>query len=134
MAAEIVQFPKRIKKPNVVKSLDLQHCWDSRLQNPYLNSLYKSELSYAERWYLHAVHCLNFDKEDHPLMSVLLNPSDYMLNLLYTCVNNDLKIQLKALESIHLPNPYAMTADYNIRRLNKWKTKWECLINYRDRL
>ncbi len=134
MAAEIVQFPKTPKKVNFVKSIDLQHCWDPRLQNPYLNSLFKSEISYAERWYLQVMHYLNFEEINHPLVKILLNNNDYTLNLLLLCVNKDLKIQLSAVENNILPGPYTMAAEYNISRLNKWKKKWEGLIKYRDQL
>lgn len=134
MTAKIVQFPKKTLSLNFVKSIDLQHCWDRRLQNPYLNSLYKSEISYAERWYLQVVHHLNFDELEHPLVKILLNHSDYTLNLLLSSVTNDLKIQLAALESNNLPNPYTMSAEYNVNRLNKWKNKWTGLIKYRDQL
>lgn len=134
MAAQIVQFPKIPKKVNSVKSIDLQHCWDSRLQNPYLNSLYKSEISYAERWYMQVVHYLNFEEHEHPLVKILLNHSDYTLNLLSLCVGKDLKIQLSAIENNILPGPYTMAAEYNISRLNKWKIKWDGLIKYRDQL
>jgi hypothetical protein len=131
MAAEIYPFPKRQPNLAIVKSIDLQHCWDRRLQNPFLNSLYKSEVSYAERWYLQVVHQLNFE-ESHPLVNTLLNPKDYTLNLLLDCVNKDLKIHLNVLNHDRLLSHYAMVADYNVRRLNKWKLKWECLIKHRD--
>lgn len=132
MAAEIFQFPKRQPELGISKSIDLQHCWDRRLNNPYLNSLYKTEISYAERWYLQVTHHLNFEEVDHPLVNILLNQHDYTLNLLLLCVSSDLKIQLNALSSDRLQNQYALIADYNIRRLNKWKKKWECLIKFRD--
>jgi hypothetical protein len=134
MTAKIVQFPKKTPSLNFVKSIDLQHCWDRRLQNPYLNSLYKSEISYAERWYLQVVHHLNFDELEHPLVKILLNHSDYTLNLLLSSVSKDLTIQLAALEANNLPNPYTMSAEYNVSRLNKWKNKWTGLIKYRDQL
>jgi hypothetical protein len=96
--------------------------------------LYKSEISYAERWYLQVVHHLNFDELEHPLVKILLNHSDYTLNLLLAAVSQDLKIQLTALEVDNLPNPYTMSAEYNVNRLNKWKNKWVGLIKYRDQL
>jgi len=134
MTAKIVQFPKKPQRLDFVKSIDLQHCWDIKLQNPYLNSLYKSEISYAERWYLQVVHHLNFEEVEHPLVKILLNQKDYTLNLLLTDVTKDLTVQLSALEFDNLPNPYVMGAEYNVSRLNKWKNKWTGLIKYRDQL
>lgn len=132
MAAEIYQFPKKQPKLSVVRSIDLQHCWDRRLNNPYLNSLYKTETSYVERWYLQVTHHLRLEELDHPLINSLMNRNDYTLDLLLTCCNNDLKIQLSAVDASLAGSVFSMAADYNVGRLNKWKKKWEGLIKHRD--
>ena len=134
MAAEIYPFPKRQTRQAVAKSIDLQHCWDRRLNNPYLNSLYKGEISYAERWYLQVVHHLNLEEIDHPLVNLLLNKQDYTLNLLLMCVEHDLKIHINTIDKLNIGNHYTMAAEYNIRRLNRWRTKWQGLIKYRENL
>jgi hypothetical protein len=131
MPAEIVPFPKKSIKLQTIKSIDLRHCWDYRLQNPYLNTLYRSEVSYAERWYLQARRYLCLHQLDHPIIATLLNKSDYTLNILINSVNDDLRLQLKAMET---SDCYVMISNYNITRLSKWRKKWQGLVNYRDQL
>ena len=60
MAAEIIQLPDR-RRHNRVRSVDLHFCWDSRLNNPFLNKLFKEEVCYVERWYLQTTHLLNVE-------------------------------------------------------------------------
>ncbi len=127
MSAEIIPFPKTIKLKRV-KSVDLYHCWDCRLDNPLLNSLYKPEVSYAERWYLQTVHLLNMELIEHPLIAILMS-KDSMLELLLELIEKDLEIQKKFIE-----NDTTLTTDYNIIRLHKWQVKFQGLLQYRRRL
>mgnify|MGYP003349373716 FL=1 len=71
MAAEIIQFPKK-QEYKKYKSVDLYHCWDSSLNNPLLNSIFKEETSYVERWYLQVVHLLNIEETEHPILKLIL--------------------------------------------------------------
>jgi hypothetical protein len=125
MSAEIIPFPKKIKLQRI-KSVDLYHCWDRRLDNPLLNSLFKQEVCYVERWYLQTVHLLNMELEDHPLLVSLM--SDTTLDLIIELVEKDLKIQKESSQDDTL------TTDYNLIRLNKWLVKFQGLRQYRLRL
>lgn len=125
MSAEIIPFPKKIKLQRI-KSVDLYHCWDRRLDNPLLNSLFKQEVCYVERWYLQTVHLLNMELEDHPLLVSLM--SDTTLDLIIELIEKDLKIQKE------LSDDSTLTTDYNLIRLNKWLVKFLGLLQYRHRL
>lgn len=125
MSAEIIPFPKKIKLQRI-KSVDLYHCWDRRLDNPLLNSLFKQEVCYVERWYLQTVYLLNMEQVEHPLLVSLM--SDTTLDLIIELIEKDLKIQKDLTEDSTL------TTDYNLIRLNKWLVKFQGLQQYRRRL
>ncbi len=126
MSAEIIPFPKKIKLKRI-KSVDLYHCWDRRLDNPLLNSLFKEEVSYVERWYLQTVHLLNMELIDHPLIVSLMY--DNTLDLLVELIEKDLEIQKQFLN-----DDTSLTTDYNLIRLTKWLIKFQGLLQYRHRL
>lgn len=128
MSAEIIPFPKKIQLKRS-KSVDLYHCWDRRLDNPLLNSLYKQEVSYAERWYLQTVHLLNMEQVDHPLIVSLFSNEDNTLTLLVELIEKDLTIQKESVD-----NDTTLSTDYNLIRLNKWLIKFQGLQQYRRRL
>ena len=127
MSAEIIPFPKKIKLRRI-KSVDLYHCWDRRLDNPLLNSLFKQEVSYVERWYLQTVHLLNMELVDHPLIELLMSLDDTTLDLLVDLIEKDLTIQKSVADDVTL------ATDYNLIRLNKWLVKFQGLQQYRRRL
>lgn len=129
MAAEIIPFPKKDKPLKVAKSLDLYYCWDNRLNNPLLNSIFKPETSYVERWYLQTQHLLNSEDIDHPVVKLLLSDKDNTLNLLIEDTEKDLAVQRYFAD---VSNHDA--AQTNVLRLNRWLTKWQCLLRYRQRL
>ena len=125
MSAEIIPFPKKIKLKRI-KSVDLYHCWDRRLDNPLLNSLFKPEVSFVERWYLQTVHLLNMELTEHPLIVSLM--TDNTLDLLVELIEKDLAIQKSVEDDVTL------STDYNLIRLNKWLIKFQGLQQYRRRL
>jgi hypothetical protein len=128
MSAEIIPFPKKIKLQRT-KSVDLYHCWDRRLDNPLLNSLFKTEVSFVERWYLQTVHLLNMEQVNHPLIQALMSTEDATLDLLIELIEKDLAIQKDCTNS-----DTTLTTDYNLIRLNKWLVKFRGLQQYRRRL
>lgn len=125
MSAEIIPFPKKIKLKRF-KSVDLYYCWDRRLDNPLLNSLFKQEVCYVERWYLQTVHLLNMELIEHPLIVSLM--SDNTLDLLVELIEKDLAIQKSVEDDVTL------STDFNLIRLNKWLIKFQGLLQYRRRL
>lgn len=127
MPAEIIPFPNQ-KKPKVAKSIDLYYCWDQRLNNPYLNSLYKEQVCYVERWYLQAQHLLNHEDFSHPIIQTLLNRDDGTLIILDDCTKKDLAVQ-----HFYYDKTTSEAAKVQIVRLNKWQARWQSLIEYRLR-
>jgi hypothetical protein len=127
MTAEIIQFPKR-QQLKIAKSVELYHCWDSRLNNPLLNSIFKPEVSYVERWFLQTRHLLNHEENEHPILKLLFSDHDSTLNLLIESTEKDLNIQLQSASKI-----YQDSTDINIARLNRWLVKWQGLQQYRLR-
>ncbi len=129
MAAEIIPFPKREKPLKVARSIDLYYCWDDRLNNPLLNSIFKPETSYVERWYLQTQHLLNNEEADHPIIKLLLSNTDKTLNLLIENTEKDLAVQRYFSDVNNMD-----AAQANVLRLNRWLNKWQGLLQYRQRL
>ena len=128
MAAEIIQFPKKTQPLKVARSVDLYYCWDCRLNNPLLNSIFKSEVCYVERWFLQTRHLLNNEEVDHPLIKTLLNQEDSTLDLLIKNTEKDLVVQRYFADVA-----YKDATDINISKLNRWLVKWQGLQQYRRR-
>lgn len=129
MAAEIIPFPKREKPLKVARSVDLYYCWDDRLNNPLLNSIFKPETSYVERWYLQTQHLLNNEETEHPIIKLLLSNNDRTLNILIENTEKDLAVQRYFSDISNLD-----AAQVNVIRLNRWLSKWQGLFQYRQRL
>lgn len=128
MPAEIIPFPKKTTL-NVVKSVDLFYCWDIRLNNPLLNSLFKPEITYAERWYLQTVHLLNLENLEHPIIKTLMSKDDKTLDILVDVVEKDLIIQRYFTEKSTI-----YSTEVQITKLNRWLVKFQGLQQYRHRL
>ena len=127
--AKIIPFPKKEKPLKVARSLDLYHCWDVRLNNPLLNALFKPEISYVERWYLQTQHLLNLEETDHPMIKLLLSENDNTLNILIDDTEKDLTIQRYFVDKENI-----VSAESNVLKLTRWRTKWQGLFQFRQRL
>lgn len=127
--AEIIPFPKKEQPLKVARSLDLYYCWDVRLNNPLLNTLFKPEISYVERWYLQTQHLLNLEDTDHPIIKLLLSPNDNTLHRLLDATEKDLTVQRYFVDKDN-----AISAEANVLKLNRWNTKWQGLFRYRQQL
>lgn len=125
--AEIIPFPKKEPVHKVSRSLDLYYCWDRRLNNPLLNSLFKPETCYVERWYLQTKHLLNLEELDHPIIKTLLNANDDTLNVLIDVIEKDLAVQRYFVDVTNKDS-----AQVNIVKLNRWLAKWQGLLQYRQ--
>ena len=127
MEAKIIPFPKKAEPAKSAKSIDLYYCWDPRLNNPLLNSIFKPETSYVERWYLQTQHLLNVEEINHPIINLLMSSSDNTLNLLITATEKDLAVQQYYSDVV-----YKYSSSINIPKLNRWLSKWQCLLKYRQ--
>jgi hypothetical protein len=128
MSAEIIPFPRKTQPLKSVRSLDLYYCWDGRLNNPLLNSLFKSEVCYVERWYLQTQHLLNTENTSHPIIQTLFSKEDSTLELLKITTEQDLALQNHFRNEL---NYHAAQA--NIVKLNRWQRRWQGLLEYRQR-
>lgn len=126
MAADIIPFPKKSIELKNYKSVDLHYCWDIRLNNPLLNSIFKEEISYVERWYLQITHLLNTENINHPLLQILLSESDETLNNLILATEKDL-----AIHQYFADRSTKYIAGPNIKKLNRWLSKWKSLQKHR---
>lgn len=127
MPAEIIPFPKK-KRLRIARSVDLFHCWDKRLDNPFLNSLFKEQTCYVERWFLQVQHLLHTDQENHPVIQTLLSPYDTTLHTLIECTERDLKVQRELSDHITI-----VSVEQNVAKLDRWLKKWQSLYQYRQR-
>ena len=127
--AEIIPFPKKERPLKVARSLDLYYCWDVRLNNPLLNSLFKPEISYVERWYLQTQHLLNLEDMHHPIIKLLLSSNDNTLTMLLGNTEKDLTVQRYFIDRNNM-----ISAEANVAKLNRWRTKWQGLLLYRQQL
>ena len=125
--AEIIQFPKKERPLRSARSVDLYYCWDVRLNNPLLNSIFRPETSYVERWFLQTQHLLNNEELDHPIIKLLMSADDSTLDLLIDNTKKDLAVQIFFSDT----NEARDSAEINIQKLNRWHAKWQCLFNYR---
>ena len=128
MAAEIIPFPKKAKPLKSARSIDLYYCWDNRLNNPLLNTLFKPEICYVERWFLQTQHLLNIEELEHPIIKTLLSANDNTLNLLLNATEKDLAVQHYFSDQLH-----KHAAEVNIAKLTRWQGKWQGLLQYRQR-
>lgn len=129
MTARIIPFPTRTPEHKKYKSVDLYHCWNASLNNPLLNSLFKTETSYVERWYLQTTHLLHIEDYGHPLLLILFSEKDTTLDKLITATEKDLAIHhtLANKSPMYIAQP-------NIIRLTRWLNKWKSLKNHRQLL
>jgi hypothetical protein len=128
MAAKIIPFPKKVAPLKSARSIDLYYCWDNRLNNPLLNTLFKPEISYVERWFLQTQHLLNIEDLEHPIIKILFSPNDNTLNLLLDVTEKDLAVQRYFSDQLHKD-----AASVNISKLTRWQGKWQGLLQYRQR-
>jgi len=94
-----------------------------------LNALFKPEISYVERWYLQTQHLLNLEDMDHPIIKLLLSTKDNTLNMLIDNTEKDLIVQRYFSDKDNI-----VAAETNILKLNRWNTKWQGLLRYRQQL
>lgn len=110
-----VNFPKYLETH---KSIDLEHCWDKRLANPYLRAIYKDNVCWAERWYHEIRHCLNLE-EDHPLVNQFRTDIE-LRRLLITCCQKDIQRMLDVVDDPE----YQLVATEQVKKIQPWLAKF----------
>jgi len=98
--------------------LEFTSCWTKRLNNPLLNSLYKSSICYTERWYLETRRLINDELWYHPLITTLLKDQEFK-SMLVTSAFIDGALMRSVINDDAYPE-YQLSAAINLKKLNQW--------------
>lgn len=98
--------------------MPLRACFNPRLNNPFLNAIYKKDITFTERWYLESRKRLLGEEWNHPILDIVINDMDLRRGLVESTV-----IDGANMRSI-LSNPdrpeYHVSARVNLGRLQRW--------------
>lgn len=88
------------------------------LNNPFLNALYKPDISYAERWYLEVRKRILDENWSHPIVKIICCDDNLKKALVKSTVI-DGAVMRSVLNDSKLPE-YHISAGINLKRLNRW--------------
>jgi len=98
--------------------MPLKACFDIRLNNPFLNAIYKKDITFTERWYLESRKRLLGEEWEHPILDIVINDLKLRRRLVESTV-----IDGSNMRSV-LANPdkpeYHVSAGVNLGRLQRW--------------
>ena len=100
------------------RQLDVRHCWQSHLNNPLLNKLYKDSVSYTERWYLETRRLINEELWSHPLLISILLDEKLKLDLIKSTIIDGANMRY-ILNDNRYPE-FQMSAAVNLKKLSRW--------------
>lgn len=116
---------KLIKRVDVAENytgphlqMPLPACMNAALDNPFLNSLYKSSVSFTERWYLEVRKKILEENWKHPIVKVVCQDEN-LKKLLVKSTVIDGAIMRSVLSDPLLPG-YHISAGINLKKLNRW--------------
>jgi hypothetical protein len=121
MTAKILPFPKPqpvLKKPEVNKSFELIHCWNTKFGNPYLNTLYQDHIPYVQRWYYEITHGFNIENLNSISKQVVFD-DDFRLSLIKAC-----ELDLDLCKQMMIQDEYSMVAQSWTVKLRKWRGRF----------
>lgn len=98
--------------------IEIEQCWQSHLNNPLLNKLYKDSVSYTERWYLETRRLINDEMWDHPLLNSVLLDEHLKFNLIKSTIVDGASMR-SILNSNQFPE-YQLSAGVNLKKLTRW--------------
>lgn len=96
----------------------LNACFHPSLNNPFLNSIYKSSISYAERWYLESRRLIMEEDWTNPIVEILMEDIDLRRRLV-SSIAIDGAYMRDILSRSELPG-YHVSAGVNLNRLQRW--------------
>jgi hypothetical protein len=88
------------------------------LDNPFLNSLYKPSICYAERWYLEVRKRILEENWSHPIVRIVC-ADEQLKKLLVKSAVLDGAVMRSVLADPKLPG-YHISAGINLKKLNRW--------------
>jgi len=100
------------------QQLAVTQCWQSHLNNPLLNKLYKDSVSYTERWYLECRRLINEELWHHPLLVSLLLDDKLKLDLIKSTIIDGVNMR-SMINDLRYPE-YQMSAGVNLKKLTRW--------------
>jgi hypothetical protein len=100
------------------RQIDIEQCWQSHLNNPLLNKLYKDSICYTERWYLETRRLINDELWYHPLLNSILLDEQLKFNLIKSTVIDGASMR-NILNNNKFPE-YQMSASINLKKLVRW--------------
>lgn len=113
---------KRPLEPEIYTGPHLQMplltCMHPALNNPFLNALYKPDISYAERWYLEVRKRILDENWSHPIVKIICCDDNLKKALVKSTVI-DGAVMRSVLNDSKLPE-YHISAGINLKRLNRW--------------
>lgn len=93
-------------------------CMNPALDNPFLNSLYKPSICYAERWYLEVRKRILEENWSHPIVRIVC-ADEQLKKLLVKSAVLDGAVMRSVLADPKLPG-YHISAGINLKKLNRW--------------
>lgn len=112
--------------------IEIKQCWQSHLNNPLLNKLYKDSISYTERWYLETRRLINDEMWDHPLLNSVLLDEHLKFNLIKSTIVDGASMR-SILNSNQFPE-YQLSAGVNLKKLVRWCAFFVSLPDSRETL
>lgn len=100
------------------RQVPLRACYQARLNNPFLNAIYKRSVSYTERWFLEARKQALEENWTHPVMEILLEDADLRRRLIESTVIDGATMRA-VLADPNQPELH-VSAGVNLGRLQRW--------------
>lgn len=100
------------------RQIDVEQCWQSHLNNPLLNKLYKDSICYTERWYLETRRLINEELWYHPLLISLLLDEKLKLDLIKSTIIDGVNMR-SMINDPRYPE-FQMSASVNLKKLTRW--------------
>jgi hypothetical protein len=100
------------------QQIEINQCWQSHLNNPLLNKLYKDSISYTERWYLETRRLINEEMWHHPLLNSILLDEQLKFDLIKSTIVDGASMR-NILNDNKFPE-YQVSAGVNLKKLVRW--------------
>jgi hypothetical protein len=100
------------------QQIEINQCWQSHLNNPLLNKLYKDSISYTERWYLETRRLINEEAWHHPLLNSILLDEQLKFDLIKSTIVDGASMR-NILNDNKFPE-YQVSAGVNLKKLVRW--------------
>lgn len=100
------------------QQIDVTQCWQSHLNNPLLNRLYKESVSYTERWYLETRRLIHEELWYHPILNSILIDPQLKFDLIKSTVIDGATMR-SVINDADYPE-FQVSAAVNLKKLKQW--------------